>query len=140
MNPNYRSLGLMKEVEHIHHWCPNKAISVELLLLLLESLELKILEAASLSGKNRWIVFHAYMVVCYTCSLRGCESFLLDLEGLNRKFAAGGDKYVVIALLGKMKGKTEDRDHLLLYTPVTSSGTDVKTLVRRLIDFECSVA
>jgi hypothetical protein len=117
-------------------WRPNKAISIELLLLLLESTELKIQEAESLGDRNRWIVFHAYVVTCYTCSLRGCEGFLLDLDGLNRKFNAGGDKYVVIALLGKIKGETNDRDHLLPCVPVTSSGVNVKESVKRLIDFK----
>ena len=94
-------------------WRPNKAIAVELLLLLLEAAELQIQEAVTLREENRWIVFHSFAIVCYTVSLRGCEGFLLDLAGLNRKFKAGGDKYVVITLLGKIKGETGDRSHLL---------------------------
>jgi hypothetical protein len=109
-----------------------------LLILLLESAELKIREAVFLKDRNRWIVFHAYVAVCYTCSLRGCEGFLQDLDGLNRKFAVGGDKYIVIALLGKIKGETADRDHLLPCVPVTSSGIDVKASVSRLIGFKRS--
>jgi hypothetical protein len=119
-------------------WRPNKALSIELLLLLLESTELKIQESVSLNDKSRGIVFHTYVVVCYTCSLRGCEGFLLDLDGLNRKFAAGGDKYVVIALLGKIKGETTDRDRLLPCVPATSSGIEVKASVRRLMEFKRS--
>jgi hypothetical protein len=119
-------------------WRPNKALSIELLLALLESSELKIREAVSLRDKNRWIVFHAYVAVCYTCSLRGCEGFLLDLAGLNRKFDAGGEKYVVIALLGKIKGETDDRDHLLPCVPITSSGINVRETVSRLIEFKRS--
>jgi hypothetical protein len=117
-------------------WRPNKALSIELLLLLLESSKLKILEAVTLSDKNRWIVFHAYVVACYTCLLHSCKGFLLNLDGLNQKFAADGDKYVVIALLGKIKGETSDRDHLLPCVPVTSSGIDVRASIQRLIDFK----
>jgi hypothetical protein len=117
-------------------WPPNKAIPIELLLLVLESAELKIGKAVSLNDKNRWIVFHTYVVVCYTCSLRGCEGFLLDLAGLNRKFAAGGDKYVVIALLGKIKGKLDDRAHLLPCVPVMSSRIEVKATLARLMAFK----
>jgi hypothetical protein len=40
-------------------WLPNKALSLNLLILLLESAELKIGEAVSLKDRNRWIVFHA---------------------------------------------------------------------------------
>jgi hypothetical protein len=88
-------------------------IPIELLLLLLESTDLKVREAVSIKDKNHWIEFHTYMVVCYTCLLHGCKGFLLDLDGLNRKSMSGGTKYVVITLLGKIKGETSDRDHLL---------------------------
>jgi hypothetical protein len=52
-------------------WRPNKAISINLLLLLIESADLEAREAVSLWDKNRWVVFHAYVVVCYTILLRG---------------------------------------------------------------------
>jgi hypothetical protein len=74
--------------------------------------------------------------VCYTISLRGCEGFLLDLAGLNQTFLAGGDKYIVIALLGKIKGESGDRAHLLPCVLITSSGIEVKTLVLWLIDLK----
>jgi hypothetical protein len=119
-------------------WLPNKAIPTELLLLALEAADLKIREAVSAGDKNQWVVFHAYIVTCYTLSLRGCEGFLLDLSGLNRKFTAGGDKYVVIALLGQVKGKSGDRAHLLPCVPITSSGIEVKNSVRRLMELKRS--
>jgi hypothetical protein len=95
-------------------WRPNKAISVELVILVLQLAKLQALEAPTLNDQNRWLVFHSYVTVCYAMSLGGCEGFLLDLAGLNRKFNAGGTQYVVIALLGKIKGESDDRDHLLL--------------------------
>jgi hypothetical protein len=119
-------------------WRPNKAISVELVLLVLELADLRIQEAPSTHEKNRWLVFHAYVTVCYAVSLRGCEGFLLDLAGLNRKFGAGGERYVVIALLGKIKGESDDRDHLLPCVPITSSGVEVKTSLKRLLEFKRS--
>jgi hypothetical protein len=119
-------------------WRPNKAISVELVVLALQLAQLRAQEAPSLSEKNRWLVFHTYVSVCYAVSLRGCEGFLLDLAGLNRKFNAGGTRYVVIALLGKIKGESDDRDHLLPCVPVTSSGVDVKASVEKLLEFKRS--
>jgi hypothetical protein len=89
-------------------WRPNKAISVDLVLLMLELAELRAQEAPSVHEKNWWLVFHTYVMVCYAVSLRGCEGFLLDLAGLNQKFSAGGEQYVVIALLGKIKGESDD--------------------------------
>jgi hypothetical protein len=117
-------------------WRPNKAISIELLLLLLEAADLKIREAVSPREKNCWVVFHSYVVRCYTISLRGCEGFLLDLAGLNWKFWAGGDKYIVIALLGKIKGESGDRAHLLHCVLITSSGIGVKVSVSRLMNLK----
>jgi hypothetical protein len=84
-------------------WRPNKAIPIKLLLLLLASTKVKIQEAISLRDKNRWLVFHTYVAVCYTVSLNGCKGFLLDLAGLNHIFATDGTKYVVIALRGQIK-------------------------------------
>jgi hypothetical protein len=43
---------------------------------------------------------------------------------------------VVVALLGKIKGESDDRDHLLPCVPITSSGVDVRTSVARLMDFK----
>jgi hypothetical protein len=117
-------------------WRPNKAISVELIILVLQLAELRALEAPTLNDQNRWLVFHSYVTVCYAVSLRGCEGFLLDLAGLNRKFEAGGTRYVVIALLGKIKGESDDRDHLLPCVPVTSSGVEVRSSVARLLEFK----
>jgi hypothetical protein len=120
-------------------WRPNKAISVELSVLTLEMANLKITEAPSIMEKDRWIVFHSYVVICYVLSLRGCEGFLCDLAGLHRKCLTGGDRYVVIALLGKIKGETEDRAHLIPCVPITSSGINVKASLDHLMTFKASL-
>jgi hypothetical protein len=117
-------------------WRPNKAISIGLLLLLLEAAELKVQEALSLQDKNRRIVFHTYVATCYTISLREGDGFLLDLGGLNRKLSAGGDKYVIVALLGQIKGESGDRAHLLPCVPITSSDIVIKTSLLRLLEFK----
>jgi hypothetical protein len=117
-------------------WRPNKAIPIELLLLVLETADLKVQEATSLREKDCWISFHTYVVICYVLTLRGCEGFLCDLAGLHRKFETGGSRYVVIALLGKIKGESGDRAHLIPCVHITSSGIDVRASVNRLITFK----
>jgi hypothetical protein len=72
-------------------------------------------------------------------SLRGCEGLLLHLGGLRQKWNAGGDEYVVIALLGKIKGETGDWAHLLPSVHVTSSGINVHDSLKRLLDFKRSI-
>jgi hypothetical protein len=64
-------------------------------------------------------------MTCYVVSLRGNEGLLIDLSGLNRKWSVGGEDYVVIALLGKIKGESGDQAHLLPCVPKTSSGIKV---------------
>jgi hypothetical protein len=120
-------------------WRPNKAISKTLMLRVLKEAEVRIDGATSPAELNRWIVFNTYATVCYVVSLRGSEGLLLDLGGLNRKWGVGREKYVVIALLGKIKGETGDRAHLLPCVVKTSSGIKVRMVLKRLLDFKRSV-
>jgi hypothetical protein len=117
-------------------WKPNKGMSTQLYLKVLEDVELRIAGAPSVRDLNRWIVFHAYAVVCYVLSLRGREGLLLDLEGLHRHWGAGDGSYVVVTLQGTIKGETNDRDHLLPCVPVTSSGVGLKSSLERLMAFK----
>jgi hypothetical protein len=109
------------------------------MLRVLKEAEERIEGATSPAELNRWIVFQAYAMCCYVVSLRGSEGLLLDLSGLNRKWGVGGDKYVVIALLGKIKGETGDRSHLLPCVVKTSSGIKVGEALKRLLDFKRSI-
>ncbi len=61
------------------------------------------------------------------------------MGGLRRKWGVGREKYVVIALLGKIKGETGDRAHLLPCVVKTSSGIKVRMVLKRLLDFKRSV-
>jgi hypothetical protein len=116
-----------------HEWKPNKGMSLELYLKVLEEAELRISGAASVRELNRWVVFHTYAVVCYVLSLRGTEGLLLDLEGLHRHWGSGDGTYVVVTLQGTIKGESNDWDHLLPCVAVTSSGVDVKSSLERLM-------
>jgi hypothetical protein len=106
-------------------WRRNKAISIELLILVLEMVDLKTQEATLLPEKDHWIVFDSYVAVCYVLSLQGCEVLLMDLAGLHQKFATGGTCYIVVVLLGKIKGESGDKAHLISCVPVTSCGIKV---------------
>ena len=85
------------------------------------------------SERHRWLVFLAYAVVCYVTSLRGVEGFLLDLDGLNRYWEPDRKDYIVIALLGKIKGESNDAAHLIPCVPITSSGINTREIIGRLI-------
>ena len=78
-------------------------------------------------------MFSTYAVVCYVVSLRGVEGFLLDLAGLVRYWNEEEKDQVIIALLGKIKGESNDAAHIIPCVSVTSSGIDVRRVLRRLI-------
>jgi hypothetical protein len=63
-------------------WRPNQAMSQDLLHEVLKVAGLRIEDVVTTRDHNRWIVFHAYVVVTFVVSLRGSEGLLLDLAGL----------------------------------------------------------
>jgi hypothetical protein len=78
-------------------WRPNQAMSQDLLHEVLKVATLWIADAVTTRDHNRWIVFHAYVVVTYVVSLRGSEGLLLDLAGLIRQWEKGDGTCIVIA-------------------------------------------
>jgi len=115
-------------------WRPNTAISTKILIELLMKAEERISEGDDDETKHDWIVFSAYITIAYVISLRGPEGFLLDLEGLNRYWQQDPERYIVIALLGKVKGEHHDLAHLIPCTLRTISGINVKGILERLIE------
>ena len=77
----------------------------------------------------------AYFAITYVNSLRGPEGLLVDLGGLWKNLMMkGSDKhYVIVALLGQMKGEYNEREHLLPTALTTRSGTNVRSWVERPI-------
>jgi hypothetical protein len=119
-----------------HDWKPNKAMPTELILLVLEEANQRIDGAGSQREVHRWASFHAYAVISYVVSLRGKEGLMLDLEGLHRHWSDIADRHLVITIQGQVKGETGDRDHLLPSVPVTSSGIDIRSSLKRLMDLK----
>ena len=116
-------------------WLPNKVFSTRLLHEILIASEHKITnEFDDWKERHKWIVFNAYATLVYVVSLRGPEGLLIDLDSLNRHWPPRNKHYVTIALLGRVKGETTDRTHLLPSVNITSSGVNVKNTLRRLLD------
>jgi hypothetical protein len=119
-------------------WRPNKALSTDLLLTYLRSIQNKIVESETISEENRWLVLGVYSVKTYVVSLRGSEGFLLDLGGL-RVHGISGEKqpkYFLIPLMGKVKGEHHDRCHLLPCCFQTASGIRPYDWIRKLQDLK----
>ena len=116
-------------------WIPNRDFSTELLLEILKASEEKILLANNnWKEKHRWVVFNSYATLVYVVSLRVPEGLLIDLNGLNENWPPRNNRHLTIALLGRVKGETFDRAHLLPCVHRTSSGIDVRSTIERLLE------
>jgi hypothetical protein len=97
-------------------WRPNQALTVELMVALLDLAKTRITQAVSEEDGHRWVVFHTYATISNVISLRGVEGMLLDLEALNRYWGSGRaapKPYVVIPLKGQFKGESHHFCHLI---------------------------
>ena len=112
---------------------PNKALTIELMLLLLNKVEDKIYESQSPSDEHRWTMFGIYIAISYVLSLRGNEGLMLDLNGLRKTWNVKRKDYVTIVLYGKLKGENSFREHLIPCCNVTKSGINVRGMINRAI-------
>jgi hypothetical protein len=114
-------------------WRPNTAISNVLLHKVLSYSELKYKAAETFDETADWIVAGAYYATCYVCSLRGPEGLLVDLEVLPENIVQENRNEVTVPLLGKVKGETDARQHLLHSVAVTSSNIPIKLWYQRML-------
>lgn len=124
--------GMRRRMGHI--WKPNKTMNKNLLRKFFEIIEVKIQsEINNPKDRDRWVTFNAYSVISYVVSLRGSEGLLLDLGALIRLWSKGAGSYVIIPLLGRLKGESFDKCHLIPSVEITSSGIQVRKVLNRLI-------
>jgi hypothetical protein len=113
-------------------WRPNRAISIELITEVLKAVEQKAWDSSTQDDKFKWIMAGGYFCFCFVVSLRSPEGLLCDLEGLLDHFD-DSRPYVIITLLGKVKGEHHSRQHLLPCVGVTGSGIEVKIWMKRVM-------
>jgi hypothetical protein len=111
---------------------PNRAISSELMVLLLGRVEAKVTDAETLEDRERWVMAGAYFCFCFVLSLRSPEGLMTDLEGLIH-YSDVSDDFVIIPLKGQVKGENHTRQHLLHSVNITDSGIDVRAWGRRIL-------
>ena len=116
-------------------WRPDRAITPQLMKFLMEKIESRLeRQGTDPEYRRRILLAGAYFVFTYVNSLRGPEGLLLDLEGCRRNFVKGVEEnYVIIALLGKVKGEHGERQHLLPTASVTRSGLKVRRWMQRVL-------
>ena len=116
-------------------WRLDRAITPEVMKSLMTKIEDR-LPGGNLdeSFRRRLVMAGTYFAITYANSLRGPEGMLVDLGGLWKNLMKGLDKhYVIVALLGQVKGEHGEREHLLPTASITRSGINVRGWVKRLI-------
>ena len=116
-------------------WRPDRAITPEIMKFLMLKVEER-LESRNMDAVLRrlFVMAGSYFAVTYVDLLRGPEGLLVDLAGLRKNLVKGQDEgYVIIALLGQVKGEHGEREHLLPTASETRSGIKVRRWVQRLI-------
>ena len=102
-------------------------------MLLLEDAEMNIEEASTEEIENMWICYTTYTIISYVVSLWGSEGLLLDMNELIRYWKRHDGIYLLIPLLGIIKGDDVKRPHLIPCINTTSTQIKTKVVVRRLI-------
>ena len=88
---------------------------------------------------RRWLLLVGYyLMITFVLSLRGNEGFMMDAGALARHINCGkGDReenpHAVIPLLGRFKGEDGGRLHLMLVSPYTDSGFEVRKWTEAVI-------
>lgn len=78
----------------------------------------------------------AYYLIAYAAALRGEEVSMTNLTGVLKYWEAAGSSprpHVVVALLGRFKGETGERYHLMPIAATTTSGLEIRLWVGRVI-------
>ena len=117
-------------------WRPDEAMSPKLIKALIDLLDRKVSRSVTLEEASHWISARLYFLSLYVFSLRGPEGLLMDLSGIRESAREGlrhDPPYVVMALLGKVKGETHKRHHEMQSVSETSSGLKLRKAVESLL-------
>ena len=116
----------------------NIGISIDMLLLMLQGYEEELQEKALIDKqrKRRIIICGCAFVNLFVGALRGGEVLLMERTEFTSKIKSGKlhptDPHVLIPLMGRFKGETGERNLLLPFASVTSSGIEVRLWNERL--------
>jgi hypothetical protein len=118
---------------------PDRAISIEVMLALMERFERAWEVAEGQESEERAVLFPAlFSVITYCGGFRGEETPLMDLTGTRSKFVVSGNhakKHGVISLIGRFKTETGEHRHMLPLAAITASGLPPRKWVGRMIEW-----
>jgi hypothetical protein len=118
------------------------AISVKVMLALLDILENEWQSDPTIHGKEVKVFLGAFAAIAFGGSFRGNEVFLTDLYGLanysRTPLLENGTRYVIIPLLGRFKTEDGEQYHLTPLAYQTNSGIRIGVWVERLVQVKYS--
>ena len=114
---------------------PDRALSVDILLEMFQMMEKEWVQ----SGYNSFelALEGALYIVGFCCALRGEEIPKADLYGTLTHFDASGKHktpHVIVALIGRFKGESGTRYHLMPLVVRTASGLEPRKWIGRLVE------
>jgi len=112
------------------------AVSIELLHELLRQLEDDWEETKSVKARDKITIFANVLTFGFGCALRGEEITKTDAAGLLKYLEVGAQDekcpHVVVPLMGRLKGETGERYHLMILSRRTTSGIECGRWADRL--------
>ena len=116
----------------------NTALDHQILLVILKRMDTLTSVEATPGRKDLLTVVATYLVVCFCASLRGNEGFMMDLSPIREHLHCGikdpdGLEHVVVCLLGRFKGETNTRWHMILLAAQTASGLNPRYWLEKLV-------
>ncbi len=129
-------LGFHKRVGDVNR--PDKAISIELMVAMMEEFEKQWKRAKGSRADEKAVLFPAlFSIVAYTASLRGEEVPLMDLGETRTKTLLGmchsTYPHVVYSLIGRFKNEVGALKHHIPVVEVTSSGLKIRVWLERML-------
>jgi hypothetical protein len=104
------------------------AISAEIFREIMTSLDLDWEDATTDAARDKLVEFANLLLFGYCCGLRGEEIVKVDIAGFLKYLEAGRLRedcpHVVVPLLGRLKGETGERYHMMILARKTDSGLD----------------
>ena len=116
---------------------PDLAISLKVMGVMLRFMELDYNKAIGRREKDKIVAFAMFSIAGYLGGLRGEDIVKLDLFGLFAYFADGKSStppFVPIILIGKFKGGTVVRHHILPLAWITKSGIQCGACTERFLE------
>ncbi len=86
------------------------------------------------AARDKLIEFANLLHFGYCCGLRGKEIVKVDVSGFLKYLVTGGEHvecpHVVVPLLGRLKGETGERYHMMILAWLTASGLEPEKVGR----------